>query len=124
MTTVAVGGRYPQGRFAMFGSLPRRLAAIPDVVVDALIALALIGCSCLDAIFPSGRLTGEHALMIAISMLPLTLRRRWPAAIVVLTGAGLLNNLDFGYKDSFFQTFGLLLAAYTMYSRTPWGWRM
>ena len=108
----------------MFRSLARRLAAIPDLPVDFLIALALIGCSCADAVFPSGRLTGEHAITIAISLLPLTLRRRWPAAITVITGAGLLNNLDLGYKDSFFQTFGLLLAAYTMYSRTPWGWRM
>ena len=124
MTTVAVDRSYPQAGSPMFSSVLRRLAAIPDVLVDFLIALALIGCSCLDAVFPSGRLTGEHAIMIAISMLPLTLRRRWPAAITFLTGVGLLNNLDFGYKDSFFQTFGLLLAAYTMYSRSPWGWRM
>ncbi|HYA00716.1 MAG TPA: sensor histidine kinase [Candidatus Binatia bacterium] len=124
MTTVGQGRSYPQAGSPMFRSLARRLTAIPDVLVDLLIALALIGCSCLDAVFPSGRLTGEHAITIAISMLPLTLRRRWPAAITVVTGAGLLNNLDFGYKDSFFQTFGLLLAAYTMYSRTPWGRRM
>ena len=106
----------------MMSQLGRRLAAVPPLIADLALALALMGCADLVAV-EQGTLSLEHATIIARVPLPLSLRRRWPPEITVLTGIGLLNNLNFGYQNSFFMTFGLLVAAYTMYSRSPWGWR-
>jgi signal transduction histidine kinase len=92
-----------------------RLTAIPAFPLDLTIALALIGLADLSWAVGIG-LTPLHALTVALSLLPLSLRRRWPRAIFVLVGIGLLGGLALGFSDSAAETFGALLATYTAYS--------
>jgi|SRR5450631_85440 signal transduction histidine kinase len=92
-----------------------RLAAFPAFPFDLAVALALIGLADLTWALGGG-LSPLHALTIAISLLALSLRRRWPRAVFLLVGIGLLAGLALGFSDSSFETFGALLATYTAYS--------
>ncbi len=103
----------------MMSELGRRLAAVPPFIVDLGLALALMGCADLVA-GEQGTLSLEHAAILALVTLPLSLRRRWPEAVVLVVGSALLLNLSAGFVDSFFETFAILVAAYTMYAQRGW----
>jgi signal transduction histidine kinase len=100
---------------ARLAAVPARLAALPAFPFDLLIALALIGLADLTWA-QSGGLTLEHFLTIAASLLPLSLRRRWPCTIFIIVGVALLIGLALGFSDSSFETYGSVLATYTAYS--------
>jgi signal transduction histidine kinase len=97
-------------------AVPARLAALPAFPFDLLIALALMGLADLTW-EQSGGLTPLHFVTVATSLLPLSLRRRWPCAIFLIVGVALLGGLALGFSDTSFETYGAVLATYTAYSR-------
>jgi signal transduction histidine kinase len=101
---------------ARLDAIPARLAALPAFPFDLLIALALIGLADLTWA-QSGGLTALHFVTVAASLLPLSLRRRWPSAIFLIVGVALLTGLALGFSDTAFETYGSVLATYTAYSR-------
>ncbi len=105
----------------MLNATRRTLAGFPPVLIDGLVALGLMACADFVAL-QDGTLSPIHAAVLALVFLPLTVRRRWPTPVTLVVGAALLINLGAGYRDSFFETFAILLAAYTMYARSSWRW--
>jgi signal transduction histidine kinase len=105
----------------MVNEIGRRLAALSPTLADLAIALALMACADLVAV-QAGTLSLEHATILAIVMLPLSLRRRWPTVVTWVVGGALMLNLGAGFTDSFFETFAILLAAYTMYAKAAVHW--
>jgi signal transduction histidine kinase len=105
----------------MVNEIGRRLAALPPTLADLAIALALMACADLVAL-QVGTASLEHVAILAIVMLPLSVRRRWPTVVTWVVGGALLLNLGAGFADSFFETFAILLAAYTMYAQAAVHW--
>jgi signal transduction histidine kinase len=95
-------------------AVPTWLAGLPTFPFDLAIAIALIGLADWEWT-QSGGLTPLHFLTVAASLLPLSLRRRWPFAVFVAVGVLLLTGLALGFSDSPFETGGSFLATYTAY---------
>ncbi|HEY6379958.1 MAG TPA: histidine kinase [Candidatus Dormibacteraeota bacterium] len=103
----------------MPAQLTRRLRNLQPVVVDGALAVTLLACAGFAAA-QQNTLSPLHLLTIALVMLPLTLRRRYPILVTWTVGLALLLNLSLGFTNSFFETFAALVAVYTMFTVAPW----
>jgi signal transduction histidine kinase len=94
-------------------AIARRLPPIPPVIIDSALAVVLLGLA-------EWQLIGKYSLAplgitaVVLQTLPLAMRRRWPEAVFVLVLIGAVSNLAFGYENSFFGTFGAMLAVYNV----------
>jgi signal transduction histidine kinase len=91
----------------------RRLADINPLIVDGALALLLFALA--EASADSGlRWVPLSVAIVALETLPLTLRRRAPATVLIIVAIAELAHLVAGFPNGFFDTFAGAVAFYSV----------
>lgn len=103
----------------MFDHLVARIRSLNSIVSSGLLGLALMASAAYVA-YQEGTLVPLHALTIVLITLPLAFRRLNPIAVGWAVGLAVIANLALGFRDSFFETFAVLFALYTVVAYATW----
>lgn len=98
-------------------SVRRAIARLSPLILDGALAVLLFVLAVSASEAPRSGLLG--ATLIAIETLPLTLRRRFPFAVVVIVGSAALAHLLAGFHNGFFDTFAVVVAVYSAAANSP-----
>jgi signal transduction histidine kinase len=99
----------------MLRAARQRVHRLPPMILDAGLAVLLMGSADVFALQQTGTLSLPHAVTIALITLPVTVRRFHPIATVWWIGVALIANLIAGYSNSFFENFALGVVLYTAF---------